>query len=527
MFYEENDYTERFFEAIRFRIRDRNNYVLMFYGEPNLGKSEGGGFTGKFTKKEYQEITGKKNRIHLGFSTMEFDKIIRDMEEGDIGIRDESPKGSGKGSRTIEQNLDNITQIVRAAQNFFIFICPKRIETDVVTYYLEAAGKNKEERKLRFILYDPTFKEGKIPIGRIFIPLHDDEEFRKEYERRKHANIGLIKKKGGAVYYEIDAERLSQDFKKLYEYCKLRNTRTKTDIKTQLSNFNIEKELEDKPEECISGDIDYNEKLIQNVYKAFKHPESLPKYLLEFVKKDLKKKIVTIPIQITGTGFIPFLEKYYEENLPETIMLGTKPLDKKGIVKVLSAWASGIGIRDIAHSLDDLSQPLTQDIIKLFKDGKRHATKISDEWRTYRAYEHYCAQKYGLELISGQSQPDFRLKIGDKEIPGEIKLWDDIKRTISLDKRKKFHSYDPEGEDGFPVIWRNVKWGDKDFLYIVPNGGSFTFNFENNQEQIINSPTELISLLFTMEMIKSRVEVKKNGKKEGPQKSQGQGFKSA
>ncbi|MFX1238765.1 MAG: hypothetical protein ACFE8P_13745, partial [Promethearchaeota archaeon] len=266
MFYEENNYTKRFFKAIEYRIKDKNNYVMIIYGEPNLGKSEGGTTLVKFTEEKFAEITGKRNHHHLGFSTMEFDRIIRIMKEGDIAIRDESPKGSGQGSRTIEHNLDNITQIVRAAQNFFIFICPTRIETDVVTYYLETAGKNKQERKSRFILYDPSYKDGKIPIGRIFLKLHDDEEFRKEYERKKHANIDLIKKKGGGVYHEIDAERLSQDFKKLYEYCKERNTQTKTDIKTQLSNYNIERELEDKPEECISGDIDYNEKLIQNVY---------------------------------------------------------------------------------------------------------------------------------------------------------------------------------------------------------------------------------------------------------------------
>jgi len=485
VFYPENDYTKRFFEALDTRIKDKNNAIIIIYGEPHLGKSEGGTSIGEYVRKGFKKHLQKDVKIHLGFSSMEFDSILRDMKEGDIAIRDESPKASGIGSQNTQNNLNNITQIVRAHQNFFFFICPKRIEADVVTYYLETAGKNKKKRESRFIIYDPTYKDGTIPIGRVFIKLHDNKELREEYERKKLENINLIKQQGGGVYYEIDGNKLEGDKKKLLIYCRTKHAKTYRQIETQLSNYNIEQKQKGNHETLIVGDGNYIKKLVQNVYDALRIPSK------EVISK--KIKIPDAPKKIEGSGFAEFLEEYYSKNIPETFIIGIKPIERRNIIEVLKSWVLGVGIRDIAHSIDDLHQGIVNDIVKLFKDGKRNSAKIIDEWRVYKVFEYWCAKKYDFEIISGNNQPDFFMNLENKKIAGECKLWDNIQTNIALDKRKKFHVFNnfKDTQKSFPVIWRNVKWGDHDYHFDLSMNGSNIFNFERKEQNILKNKKQL------------------------------------
>jgi len=482
VFFPENDYTKKLFKAIDFRIADGNNAVFIIHGEPHLGKSEFGQALGKYIEKRFKELLNKKSKLHIGFSTMEFERIIREMKNGDIGIRDESPKGSGKGSQSVKDNLNNITQIVRKAQNFFIFICPKKIEADVVTYYFEAAGKNKNERKLRFIIYDPSYRDGKIPIGRVFVRLHEDEAFREEYERLKDKNIELLKKRGGGVYHQIDRSRLEKDHSNLVEYCKKSHVKTHKAIEAQLVKFNHDCEQNGREEDIIGGSLHYMKVLLQGVYDELNKKK----------KKNLAAVEPTIPnvsVNSKSSGFSEFLRNYYQQNLPDKIEIGNKLVDKEDIIETLESWALGVGIRDISHSSDHLHQGLVVDIIKLFKDGKRNSTTIPEEFRLYSTYEHWCAQKYNLELVSGHNQPDFYLHLENKKIAGEIKLWDDVKTNIALDKRKKFHVSNnfKDKQTSFPVLWRNVKWGDHDYFFDVSMNGDNIFNFEKKEQHILEN----------------------------------------
>ena len=136
------NYTKKFFKALAERVGNKSNLIIVIYGTPNSGKSEGGqtvAFIIRYYFWKYKLF--HKSNIFIAFSTADFQTILTEMEKGDIGLRDESSKLSGVGSKNVQKYLDNITAIIRKSQNSFVFIDPSLIEPDVVSYYLESAGK--------------------------------------------------------------------------------------------------------------------------------------------------------------------------------------------------------------------------------------------------------------------------------------------------------------------------------------------------------------------------------------------------
>lgn len=486
VFYKQNEYSKRLFKSIDNRIQDQNNAIFVIYGEPHLGKSEGAQGLAKYIQKRFSDLLRINVKIEIAFTMTEFDEIIRDLPPGDIVIYDEDPSEAGTDSKVIRNGMNNLLKIGRADQNFFFFCSPVRVETAVVTYFLEAGGKNKDERMLRFILYDLNYQNGKIPLGRVKIKLHDDEEFRKKYEMRKKRNITIGKQQGMIFTHQINEERKQQQVQRLVDFCEQINARTYTRIKSNLSKYNFKCQQERREKEMITGSVEYIKIVIQDVYDILNHVNRK-------IKEGMDKIEVPEIKVINGSGLAEFTLDYYEKNLPEAFNKGTKVIERSDIIEVLTLWIRGIGIRDIAFSIDNLYQVLVHDIIKLFKDGKRHETRISDELRLYKVYEYWCAKRYGLEIVSGHNQPDFYLKMNGKKIPGECKLWDNIQTNISLDKRKKFHSYNnpEENQESFPVLWRNVKWGDHDYFYDVPINGVVMFNFEKAEQYILQDKAQL------------------------------------
>ena len=263
VFFKKNDYTKYLFKAIRTRAKNNSFAVFVIYGEPNSGKSEVAQFLAFYIKAAMKKAIGLDVNVHLGFSNSEFKSILRKMKRGDVAIRDENSKLSGAGSVTIKKNVNNIIELVRENQNCFIFVRPKREKNSVVSYYLETAGKNKENRTCRCIIYDPSFKEGRVPIGRVFIPLHVNEKFRKEYREKKTRNIQKLLKRSGLLTDEIDAEIFQRDLEALVEHCKKYGVMTKRGIESQIVVFNHKQRNE---EDKIKGTTPYIRAIVDNVY---------------------------------------------------------------------------------------------------------------------------------------------------------------------------------------------------------------------------------------------------------------------
>lgn len=257
------NYTKRLYYSISERIVGESNMIFVIYGTPNSGKSEGAQTIALYIKSKFKKYLDLVIKIHIAVSTADFQTILTEMGLGDIGIRDESPKLAGLGSKNNEKYLDNITKIVRQNQNSFIFIDPVLIETDVVSYYLEAAGKYKGKRKTRFILYD----KHKQLLGHVYLELHNNEQLREEYKRLKTANIEGIMANAGMVTPEINSIRLLEDIAKLTEYCIEEGLNKKGAIFARIPLYNAQFT---RQEDMIKGDTNYMKILVENVYIEIK-----------------------------------------------------------------------------------------------------------------------------------------------------------------------------------------------------------------------------------------------------------------
>ncbi len=255
--------TKMFFETIKTRILDNANIVIVIFGITGGGKSEAGQYIATYIQKAFLELYGKEVKIRIAMSTAEFDKILPEMEEGDIGIRDESPKLSGTGSRTVQFNLDNLIKIVRAKQISFILVSPEIVRAPVVTAYLECAGKDKKGRINRFMVYDKDLKL----MGRCYIPLHDNQELRERYEKKKYENIDGVLNNSGSVGIEINNKPLERDIKRYKRWCIENGIDKRRDIELQLPRFNSLLEDGDK----ISNITYYRKVLFSSVYTEIKN----------------------------------------------------------------------------------------------------------------------------------------------------------------------------------------------------------------------------------------------------------------
>jgi len=198
------------------------------------------------------------------------------------------------------------------------------------------------------------------------------------------------------------------------------------------------------------------------------------------------------------SGFIPFMEKMYIENLPERVILNHKTtFDREKIIEILKSWASGLGIREINIPIGNgknISQLVVNDILKLYKDGKRKSASIPNNLRLYNIYEIWIQKNTKASFRDGSiGKPDLYYDLDGKKYPAECKLWDDKQKCIAMDKRDKLKpSVDycvKNGISHFPLFWRNVKWGDTDYLFDIPVEEAHVINLEALKENILHTFT--------------------------------------
>ncbi len=269
--------TWKFINAIIKRIREESNIIIVIYGSPNSGKSEGAQMIAFLIRYFFWKYMNKKIELFTAFSTSEFQIILTDMEIGDVGIRDESPDESGAESKNVSKYLNNITRIIRQNQNSFIFLDPILIKLKVASYYLETAGKNKKKRKIRFILYDKDHK----PMGHIYLPLHWCGLFRKKYKEKKTTNINLGMAMAG-MFTPNESKRSDRDENRLLEFCKKNGATKKGEIVGLLSRYNRQFK---NPEDMIKGSNNYIGIVISNVW------HDLNKFKMERIEKRLEKQM--------------------------------------------------------------------------------------------------------------------------------------------------------------------------------------------------------------------------------------------
>lgn len=249
------DYTSRLLYAIIERYENGSNIFLGIYGEQNSGKSEGAQFLAKFMKSYVYLIKGLRSKIWYAFSSADFNIITDNLEPGDVGLRDESSKPSGKGSVNVQKHLDNLMRIIRLDQNSFIFVDIIAIKLDIITYHLKAMGKNYKKRETRFLLYDDKMNL----LGRVYLPLHWCKKFRDRYEELKKRNLAKGKKFSGLYGVPINKKKLNQDINLLTKHCMDQDIHLKNEIDTEIPFIDE-----------IQGDDYYIKVLVNKTYQKIK-----------------------------------------------------------------------------------------------------------------------------------------------------------------------------------------------------------------------------------------------------------------
>ena len=265
------DRTKDFFQDIDRQIELISNDVIMIFGPKGMGKSEVLQKIIKYWKRKFKEIKGIEVNKHslinyIGFSDSQMTSIARIMDRGDICGRDEDPNESGRGSKIDTGNFQNIINQTRELQTSFIFTHPEILKISGVDYFLEVAGKYRDTRTTRCVWYD---RRGEI-LGMVNIELHEDDEFREAYGAKKKLNMENLLIYGGGSYSHYNKKKFIEDLIKLYEFCEECGANRFADVKTHLTNYNLQIDPKKEPDKLIVGSIDYTNDVIRNVVNALK-----------------------------------------------------------------------------------------------------------------------------------------------------------------------------------------------------------------------------------------------------------------
>lgn len=264
-------FTNDFLYAISTRIYNFSHINLFIFGPTDSGKSEGAQSLADYYKTEFYKIQNIEVDIPIMFSDADLDDVSPTLGYGSMVIRDESSNVTGDDSGILKTKIGNLIRAIRIEQNSFIYVNPDIIEVPLVDYYLRTAGKKGvyycpncdmeylnlrrcpecyidlkiiySKCETRFIVYyrqiDPLTNKGYfIPLGRIYLRLHNNKELRDEYEKRKRENAIFLKQQVGLVTVHRDEAKLEKEAQILAKRCLINNISTKIGMEVQMIEYN-------------------------------------------------------------------------------------------------------------------------------------------------------------------------------------------------------------------------------------------------------------------------------------------------
>ena len=299
--------------AISQRIYNYSHINIFVFGPTDSGKSEGAQGLGDYYQKEFYRLHDLKIKIPIAFSDADIDEIAPNLEYGSMLIRDESSSVTGDDSSILKTKIGNLIRAIRCEQNSFIYVNPDVIDVPLVDYYLQTAGKKGVYRcnycnieylnmrrcpecysdletiyskcKTRFIVYvkevDPlSNKASFIPIGRMYLGLHDNQELREEYEKKKKENAQFLKHNSGLV--NVKKERVIQESQILAKICIKKNLTSKISMEVAILDYNNQFNL-DEGNKMIGGTANHNKLLFERTAQILKnlHLQGRTELLLE------------------------------------------------------------------------------------------------------------------------------------------------------------------------------------------------------------------------------------------------------
>lgn len=285
--------TEDFLNAISQRIYNYSHINIFIFGTTDSGKSEGAQGLGDYYQREFYRLHDIKVKIPIAFSDADIDEIAPRLEYGSMVIRDESSSVTGDDSSVLKSKIGNLIRAIRCEQNSFIYVNPDIVEVPLVDYYLRTAGKKGVYRcvycdieylnmrrcpecysdletvyskcKTRFIIYvkqiDPmSNKASFIPLGRMYLGLHNNQELREEYEKKKRANAQYLKYNSGLV--NVHQDRVLKEAQILAKICLDGDIKSKIAMAVKMLEYNNQFTM-DEANKMIGGSTNHNKLLFE------------------------------------------------------------------------------------------------------------------------------------------------------------------------------------------------------------------------------------------------------------------------
>ena len=286
--------------AISQRIYNYSHINLFVFGTTDSGKSEGAQALGDYYQKEFYRLHDLRVKIPIAFSDADIDEIAPNLEYGSMLIRDESSSVTGDDSGVLKKKIGNLIRAIRCEQNSFIYVNPDIVEVPLVDYYLRTAGKKGiyyctyckveylnmrrcpecfsdletvySKCKTRFIVYVKQIdlmsnKASFIPIGRMYLGLHDNQELRDEYEKKKRENAQYLKYHSGLV--PIHQDKVLKEAQILAKVCLEYGITSKVGMAVKMIEYNTQFKM-DEADKMIGGTTNHNRLLFEATIQVLK-----------------------------------------------------------------------------------------------------------------------------------------------------------------------------------------------------------------------------------------------------------------
>lgn len=215
-------------------IRYGVNSIFGIKGYTRSGKSELGETMVLVSKEANREYLNREVEFYLCYTWRDFLLVLKQIERGDIVLKDETPRGIGKGSHREKWAIENILHAIAKMENTFIFIDPLRVNVDICNLYLETAGMNRKTRTNRFMVLN----EKQEYFGHIYVKLHKDDKFREWYGKQKDKFIDDIIENEGKPLISDDEKEIFENYNQ--DNYQLDIERNHLEKNSEFSQMNIE-----------------------------------------------------------------------------------------------------------------------------------------------------------------------------------------------------------------------------------------------------------------------------------------------